>query len=276
MGNIRHAFNAPSITDSPYQLLYSSYSKYEEDWESYPHTHYFAELFYVLGGSGSFLVEDRSFPISRNDLVIINPNIVHTEISSKKSPLEYIVLGVDGLNFLIYDQREYLSFHSSSIKEDLNFYFHTILDEMADQKKDCEKVCQNLLEALIIQLTRRTSSPVEILPSQKKITRECGRAKRYIDANFREDISLASLAAIVGLNKYYLAHTFTEIYGISPINYLTQKRIFTSQELLTSTDMSLSEIALQCGFSSQSYFSQCFRKSCGLTPTAYRRQFLKP
>ncbi|URW89932.1 AraC family transcriptional regulator [[Ruminococcus] torques] len=65
------------------------------------------------------------------------------------------------------------------------------------------------------------------------------------------------------------------MYGIAPMNYLAQKRIFTSQELLTSTDLNQAAIAKQCGFSSSSYFSQCFRKICGMTPTAYRKQFIR-
>lgn len=84
------------------------------------------------------------------------------------------------------------------------------------------------------------------------------------------------LAGLIFVFLYnYFAHTFTEIYGIAPMNYLAQKRIFTSQELLTSTDLNQAAIAKQCGFSSSSYFSQCFRKICGMTPTAYRKQFIR-
>ena len=153
MGNIRHSFNTSNqettFSQMPYHLLYSSYSKYEEDWESYPHTHYFPELFYVLNGCGSFIVEEESFPIQKQDLIIVNPSIRHTEVSDKNSPLEYIVLGVEGLNFLIYDDKEYLNIHCEPFHENLNFYFYTILREMDEQKEGYETVCQNLLEALI-------------------------------------------------------------------------------------------------------------------------------
>ena len=279
MGNIRHSFNTSNqettFSQMPYRLLYSSYSKYEQDWESYPHTHYFSELFYVLNGCGSFIVEEESFPIRKQNLIIINPSIRHTEVSDKNSPLEYIVLGVEGLNFLIYNDKEYLNIQCEDFSENLDFYFHTILREMDEQKESYETICQNLLEALIIQLSRHTGSPVEMLPSSKKITRECSYAKRFIDSNFRENITLDTLAELTHLNKYYFAHTFTEICGIAPMNYLAQKRIFTSQELLTSTDLNQAAIAKQCGFSSSSYFSQCFRKICGMTPTAYRKQFIR-
>lgn len=198
MGNIRHSFNTSNqettFSQMPYRLLYSSYSKYEQDWESYPHTHYFSELFYVLNGCGSFIVEEESFPIRKQNLIIINPSIRHTEVSDKNSPLEYIVLGVEGLNFLIYNDKEYLNIQCEDFSENLDFYFHTILREMDEQKESYETICQNLLEALIIQLSRHTGSPVEMLPSSKKITRECSYAKRFIDSNFRENITLDTLA----------------------------------------------------------------------------------
>ena len=56
------------------------------------------------------------------------------------------------------------------------------------------------------------------------------------------------------------------------MSYLNQRRLITGQELLSSTDMSVAAIASQCGFSSQSYFSQSFKKYCGMTPAEYRKK----
>lgn len=105
----------------------------------------------------------------KQNLIIINPSIRHTEVSDKNSPLEYIVLGVEGLNFLIYNDKEYLNIQCEDFSENLDFYFHTILREMDEQKESYETICQNLLEALIIQLSRHTGSPVEMLPSSKRL-----------------------------------------------------------------------------------------------------------
>ena len=182
MGNIRHTFTSPLRHDHTCHLLYSTYSKYEEDWSSYPHTHYFTELFFVLSGSGSFLVEDETFPIAKHDLIVINPNITHTEKSSLEDPLEYIVLGVDGLNFVIDDANEYLLFHSDEMKDQLDFYFRTILEETENSQKDYEKVCQNLLNILVVHLSRYASSSVEIFPFHKMESRECSRAKEQLAA----------------------------------------------------------------------------------------------
>ena len=79
------------------KLLYISSATYSGDWLSTPHTHYCSELFYVLEGIGQFQVEDNIFPVKANDLIIINPNISHTELGLRSHPMKYIVLGIEGL-----------------------------------------------------------------------------------------------------------------------------------------------------------------------------------
>ena len=100
MGNTRHCIgnNDPSCFEG-LKLLYVSTSKYEGDWQSILHSHSFCELFYVVQGSGSFITEDTEFPVCENDMVIISPHVQHTEKSLYSTPLEYIVLGIDGLMF---------------------------------------------------------------------------------------------------------------------------------------------------------------------------------
>ena len=79
------------------KLLYISSAKYGGDWHSVQHTHNCSELFYVIEGQGQFLIENKTYPVSVNDLVIVNPNVLHTEVSLNASPLRYIVLGIEGL-----------------------------------------------------------------------------------------------------------------------------------------------------------------------------------
>ena len=79
------------------KLLNVASSRYGGDWHSVPHTHNHMELFFIVGGEGQFLIEDRLYPVSINNLVIINPNVTHTEVSLNAQPLEYIVLGIDGI-----------------------------------------------------------------------------------------------------------------------------------------------------------------------------------
>lgn len=264
----------PVTETSTNKLLYITHSKYENDWPSQPHIHPFTELFYVKDGIGSFLVEEQKYAIQKDDFVIVNAGISHTEISSTAMPLEYVTIGMEGLSFSFEGNKDHIIFSCRNEQKDLLFYMTAMLNEMEEKNRDCETICQNLLEVLIIKLIRRTNFAFEMTPSTQ-INRECVKIKRYIEANYTQNITLDSLARISHLNKYYMAHAFTMHYDCSPIRYLCQTRIKASKELLANTDYSITEIAQYSGFSSQSYFAQCFFKSCGLTASAYRKNCKK-
>lgn len=278
MGNTRYMVNHERTFEKiNSKLLYVSTSIYEGDWLSTKHSHYFAELFYVISGKGSFVVEDETFPVKDGDLVIINPAIEHTEKSYKSNPLEYIVLGIDGLSFNFNkanEHKHYSVYNFRENKQRIQFYLTTLLSELEEQKKDFELVCQNLLEVLLIHIMRHANYNLSVtnIVMSKNISRECSKVKRYFDSNYADNISLDNLAQITHMNKYYLIHAFTKYTGMSPINYLNNKRIEESKSLLATTDYSISDIASIIGFSSQSYFSQAFKKNLGISPNEYRKQ----
>ena len=85
------------------KLLNVASAKYGGDWHSVPHTHNHLELFYIIGGKGQFLIQDQLYPVNVNNLVIINPNVLHTEVSLNAQPLEYIVLGIGGVELAAND-----------------------------------------------------------------------------------------------------------------------------------------------------------------------------
>ena len=262
---------SPEDTDSQdVTLLNASSSRYEGDWPSIPHSHAFTELFYVRDGRGEFLLEDKIYPISKDDLIIVNPHINHTEISKGTPPLSYFTVGVEGVCFSFNDQKEYRIFNCRKKEADLLFYFNSLFQELDKQSEGYEKICNYLLHILILQLQRITDSPFELITAQHP-SKECAYIKRYLDSNYSENITLDHLSALSHLNKYYLSHEFTKYYGISPINYLSRKRINVCKELLENTDYGISDIAHLVGFSSQSYLSQSFRKSCGMTAGTYRK-----
>lgn len=255
-------------------LLYVTTSKYEGDWHSTMHTHYFTELFYVLDGSGSFLVEQSKFEVNKDDMVIVNPNVEHTEVSLNASPLEYIVLGVEGLSFSFGERESPDSYSVSNYgnhREELLFYFRALLEESSAKEANYESICQNLIEILTFKLIRHTRDSMTIASNQRT-TKECGFIKRYIDSNYVESISLDTLAQMSHMNKFYLIHAFSKYTGMSPINYLIARRITESKNLLATTNYSISQVSDIIGFSSQSYFSQCFKKATGETPNAYRKR----
>lgn len=86
--------------EKPARLLYVTHAFYSEEWNSSLHTHTCAELFFITGGHGAFQVQQDRFPVAINDLVVINTSVPHAETSQNGSPMEYVVLGVEGLETL--------------------------------------------------------------------------------------------------------------------------------------------------------------------------------
>lgn len=254
-------------------LLYVSSAKYGGDWHSTPHSHNFTELFYVIGGVGQFFIEGEIHPVSANDLVIVNPYYEHTEISFNANPLEYIVLGVEGLELSFHNDSEnrYCIVNFQGIHDNILFYLRNMLKEIENKIPGYEIVCQNLMNILTILIMRQTNYAATMAPIQKNSPRLCATVRKYIDEHYKENLSLNTLAELTNISKYYLVHAFTAEYGISPINYMISCRIEEAKHLLKNHDYSLALISHTTGFSSPSYFSQTFKKITGMSPNEYRK-----
>lgn len=254
------------------KLLNIASAKYGGDWHSVPHTHNHMELFFIVGGKGQFLIQDQLFPVGVNNLVIINPNVTHTEVSLNAQPLEYIVLGIEGIELATNEssngQYNILD-HFESVE--IAGCLRNILREMEQKNIGYEDICQAYMEILIIRLMRNTELAVGTAPQVISSNRQCATVRRYIDLHFKEPLTLDQLADEAHMNKYYLSHAFKREYGVSPINYMIHRRIEESKYLLAETDLSLSQIAQNLGFSSLSYFSQVFRRTVDISPKEYRQ-----
>ena len=121
-----------------------------------------------------------------------------------------------------------------------------------------ERVCRSLLDVVLVRLNRQRDAALSGEPSGARSSRECDLVRRYIDNHFKENLNLD--------------HAFRREFGVSPISYLNSRRIEESRFLLRETDHTLSLIAQILGFSSLSYFSQCFRRVEGVSPLEYRRR----
>ena len=93
----------------------------------------------------------------------------------------------------------------------------------------------------------------------------------YLIEHCTEELTLDSVAAHFYISKYYLARSFKRRYGETIIACVNSARLDAAKRLLRYTDLTIAEIAAQCGFKEQSYFSRRFRDAEGQTPAAYRR-----
>lgn len=96
------------------------------------------------------------------------------------------------------------------------------------------------------------------------------RAKKYIQENFRKDISLEDVSQKVDISSYYFSKVFKEETGENFIEFLTKLRMEEAKRLLEESDLSIKEVCSEVGYSDPNYFSRNFKKYAGITPTEAR------
>lgn len=158
-----------------------------------------------------------------------------------------------------------------------------------------DAVYRTILEDLISHLVRRTNAREDYYIDAKllelvyhlkkdgarnrsirrisslKENRSVQKAIEYIKANFARELTLSELSAIAGYSPNHFQHIFTEIMGVSPREYIETVRIERAKYLLAQNEKSLCEIAQDCGFSTQSYFSKVFKNRAFITPNEFRK-----
>ena len=115
--------------------------------------------------------------------------------------------------------------------------------------------------------------PVESPAVQQGRFRKLEPALKVLEKRHREQISMTELADRVGMSSTHFNRQFAELLGISPTRLLHAMRLDRSRQLLTTTDMTIGQIAVEVGYFDQSHFTRRFRQYCGVTPRAYRKRF---
>lgn len=255
------------------ELLYAREHVYENNWYSSVHSHAHTELFFITCGEGVFSIAGNNVSVTSGDFLIINPNVPHTEFSSKQNALGYLVIGVENvqLAFGEENERDFMLLKHSELNTKILPIFAEIYREFESREKYSAELCQSLLRVMFLYLLKFSDGASYISEPTASVSKECAEVKRYIDAHFRENLNLDFLSQLAHLNKFYLVHSFKRAFGMTPINYLQFRRIAEGRRLLLETDMTISQIAQALGFASQSSFTQCFKKTVLLTPTGFRK-----
>lgn len=94
----------------------------------------------------------------------------------------------------------------------------------------------------------------------------------FIEESLDRNIQLSELAAVAGLSVFHFSRVFKLSTGASPYRYICTKRLERARLLLSNSDLGLAELALSCGFASQSHFTAAFTKAVGVSPGRFRRQ----
>ena len=99
------------------------------------------------------------------------------------------------------------------------------------------------------------------------------RARDHLDRHFAEPVDLDTLAALAGMSKYHFVRSFSATYRITPLAYLTERRIERAQDLLRATNLTVTEVCVAVGYSSLGSFSARFSETVGETPREFRRRW---
>ena len=113
-------------------------------------------------------------------------------------------------------------------------------------------------------------NPIKNGTSNRVEPADVWRARRFIDENLAESISLSKVARAVNISPTYLSERFKAVTGINFVDYVARARFEKALELLHSGNLRVSEIAFAVGFQSLSQFNRVFRRLAGKSPRACR------
>lgn len=234
------------------------------------------ELIQILEGSGVMLIRDRLYPLKKYSVFFIGAGEIHSAVPSGGS---YIRNTLNISEFCLKRVRELTGgvigklLDTGCIVTDarseslINGEFERIYNELKTSG-ECSEL--RILPHILSILCHLSEADTRLTGSiNAKIT----SAMEYIEENLGEHITLDELCGRAHLSKYYFCRLFHETARMSPMNYLLARRISAAKERLLYSDMSISEIALNSGFHSFSNFSNMFKKSSGMTPSVFRRQY---
>lgn len=245
------------------KLEYCVNFSYGSDYIGSRHAHPCYELVYYVTGNGIISFSGDSFVFEQNTFSLTKPNEYHIEKGSKGTEVLYIGFSlVDDslslLNGLYYDK-----------EKEIIPILKLIDDEFKTKLPNREEVINSLTDVVIYRLMRKTHFVDEDREEGLKFVKD------YIQMNFMRDITVKSLAKLIGYNYDYFRHIFQDEFGIAVKEYVINKRIEYSKDLLIRTDYSINEIANMSGFKSPAHFAKTFKVQNNKTPSQFRSKLNK-
>lgn len=251
-----------------------------------PHSHLRIELNYVEKGTCRMWLDTGVVEFREGELMLVPPHVEHKfeagdrgctlmqleflpEIFSSLSYRESLSDGSDGVDFLRPLQGFSRQKRLLKIVADMRIarMVRSIINELK-QKDVCYDYQVVLLYAELLVLIYRYVVKNSLSVPMNVTLRN---AVSFIRQRYASDLSVADIAAHVGVSERYLRRLFADKLHLSPLNYLQQFRLNKAIELLRDTDLSVKEVAYRCGFHSSQYFSRLFKSYTGVSPRRAER-----
>ncbi len=242
------------------------------------HMHPWHELYYLLEGERRYFINGQIYTVHEGDIIIIpHTTLHHTTAISSRQHTRYLLEFDDA--FIHENIQEKLkscftTHHITLTHEQRKSFEHVLQKIDAEQQADSEfkdVLFHAYLNELLVMLIRifKTDTPTATKP--KTATEQLiETATNFIGRNLHNTITLTQIADNYHLSHSYFSRIFKSYTGFGFNEYLTHLRIQKATQLLLSSNMPISEISFQCGFSDSNYFSTVFKKEVGLSPIKYR------
>lgn len=128
---------------------------------------------------------------------------------------------------------------------------------------------ESLITALTVRVLQNYSTQNATARGENRLSPRALRAVRsYVEEHLDADLGLADMAEVAGLSPFHFARCFKESTGTTPHQYVITRRIERAHAMLTSSGLSLAQVAAHCGFSDQSHLSRQFKRTYGVTPAS--------
>ncbi|MFG6366097.1 helix-turn-helix domain-containing protein [Schaedlerella sp.] len=258
-----------NIQDCSMELLYLS----DED----THFHQDIEILYIVEGETA-VKEGETYRLGKDDIAVINSNQPHAYSSARNTIAFRILIPYRTFRKLI--REEYFIFCCNSVlytsrdDRDLRILIETLLLQYLNMEHADLSEIASLLFQIIHKLTADYRMDRDSLKIYLKehMSEKIDRILNYINHYYYEPLSLTDVAAHFQVSETYLSRYFKKKTGQNFINYLNEVRIENAALELRGTDASITNIAMDSGFSTPSVLNRYFKKKYGITPSEYRKQ----
>lgn len=260
-----------------------------------PHMHKFIELVFIQNGTGILNINDTSLTVNSGDLLFYNigeihclnsdgqlsavnlaisPEILSESLSTSQNAMDILALSWFNCFYeIIQDFKPKVSFTGKD-RIEIEFIINRMLKEYTEKDTGYLCIIYGYLNVLFAKLFRQIylEAKVNIREDMPSIA---DKVVSYIEQNYNKRISLDELARQSFYNPSYFSSIFKESLGVSPTQYINQKRLEKAMELLENTDDSIEYIMAMVGYSDKKHFYSLFKQTTGITPGEYRKKLKK-
>ncbi len=236
-----------------------------------PHLHEAIEMIYVTDGTLELGVGPELYHMDTGDFAIVFPNVIHHYQVFGTHVNKAIYLCVDPKLFPTYlsDLQKYTPQYPVIERNRL----HTDVVNAVMVLSNDEENNQILVQAYVQMIMAHVFSEMEMVSKDSIGGNDIiYGVVEYVAKNFRENISLDKMAFNLGVNKYVLSRMFAKTFHCNFNKYVNGVRLEYASVLLQSTQESITNICLECGFESQRTFNRVFKERYKLTPREYRKK----